>query len=73
MLQKGFVSFRKFCLDSHALPPDFHVKLSDIINNAANELDIFPYFLRHIKDLFPHLEFMEDLKKIGDLRSPSMW
>jgi len=35
--------------------------------------DIFPYFLRHAKEMFPHLGCMEDLKKISDLRDPANW
>ncbi|EEB12247.1 ATP-dependent RNA helicase SUV3, putative [Pediculus humanus corporis] len=73
LIQKGFISFRKFCLDSQNLPPDLHVLLSDIIQSGGNELDIFPYFLQHVKSIFPHLDCMEDLKKIGDLTSPSNW
>ncbi len=35
--------------------------------------DIFPYFLRHAREMFPHLTCMEDLKKISDLRDPANW
>lgn len=35
--------------------------------------DIFPYFLRHAREMFPHLTCMDDLKKISDLRDPANW
>uniref|UniRef100_A0A8W7PBW6 ATP-dependent RNA helicase SUV3 homolog, mitochondrial n=1 Tax=Anopheles coluzzii TaxID=1518534 RepID=A0A8W7PBW6_ANOCL len=71
--QQAFVSFRKYCLDTDALPADLHVVLSDILQGAGHVDDIFPYFLRHVKQIFPHLECMDDLKKISDLRQPANW
>ncbi|KAK6644605.1 hypothetical protein RUM43_000872 [Polyplax serrata] len=73
LLQRGFISFRNYCLQTPNLPPDLHITLADIIRGASNVLDIFPYFLRHLREIFPHLECMEDLKKIGDLRTPANW
>lgn len=29
--------------------------------------------MRHAKQMFPHLECMDDLKKISDLRTPANW
>lgn len=57
------------------LPVDLHVVVSDILQGARNHTDIFPYFLRHAKQMFPHLECMDDLKKISDLRynMPKLW
>lgn len=47
--------------------------ISDILQGAGHVDDIFPYFLRHAKQIFPHLECMDDLKKISDLRQPANW
>lgn len=41
--------------------------------NKGHVTDIFPYFLRHAKEMFPHLTCMDDLKKISDLRDPANW
>lgn len=68
-----YVSFRKYCLEAETLPADLHVVFSDIIQGAGHVDDIFPYFLRHARQMFPHLECMDDLKKISDLRSPANW
>jgi len=68
-----YISFRKFCLEADSLPADLHVVFSDIIQGAGHVDDIFPYFLRHARQMFPHLECMDDLKKISDLRSPANW
>ncbi|XP_053694212.1 ATP-dependent RNA helicase SUV3 homolog, mitochondrial [Sabethes cyaneus] len=71
--QQAFTSFRRYCLETDALPADLHVVLSDILQGAGHVDDIFPYFLRHVKHIFPHLECMDDLKKISDLRQPANW
>ena len=35
--------------------------------------DILPFFLSHAIEMFPHLDCMDDLKKISDLRLPANW
>lgn len=35
--------------------------------------DLFPFFLRHAKQVFPMLDCMDDLRKISDLRLPPNW
>ncbi|MGH0127912.1 UNVERIFIED_CONTAM: hypothetical protein FKN15_032742 [Acipenser sinensis] len=35
--------------------------------------DLYPYFMRHAKQIFPMLDCMEDLRKISDLRVPANW
>lgn len=47
--------------------------ISDILQGAGHIDDIFPYFIRHARKMFPHLECMDDLKKISDLREPANW
>lgn len=71
--QQAFTSFRRYCVDAKTLPVDLHVTISDILQGAGHIDDIFPYFLRHAKQIFPHLECMDDLKKISDLRLPANW
>lgn len=70
---QAYVSFRRYCLEAQNLPADIHVVFSDILQGAGNVSDIFPYFLRHAKMMFPHLDCMDDLKKISDLRLPANW
>ncbi|XP_017892243.1 ATP-dependent RNA helicase SUV3 homolog, mitochondrial isoform X2 [Ceratina calcarata] len=66
-------NFRKYCVDSNSLPPDLHIVLSDIINGAGNVTDIFPYFLRYAKQMYPHIDCLDELRKISDLRNPPFW
>lgn len=41
---------------------------------AAGHIDdIYPYFMRHAKEIFPMLDCMDDLRKISDLRLPANW
>lgn len=35
--------------------------------------ELFPFFLQHSQNVYPHLTCMEDLKKIGDLTEPANW
>nr|CAG4646068.1 EOG090X01V1 [Macrothrix elegans] len=73
LYQQAFLSFRKFCLEAEILPTDLHVLLCDIISGGAHVHNLLPYFMRHAKEIFPHLECLSDLKKISDLRQPASW
>ncbi|CAG7836861.1 unnamed protein product [Allacma fusca] len=73
LFHQAFISFRKLCLESESLPVEIHVVFSDVIQGAAHVDSLFPYFIQHAKQIFPHLECMDDLKKISDLRSPANW
>lgn len=71
--QEASNSFRRYCIESESLPVDLHVVVCDIIQGVGNVTDIFPYFMRHAKEIFPHIDCMDDLKKISDLRTPANW
>ncbi|KAK9877040.1 hypothetical protein WA026_016067 [Henosepilachna vigintioctopunctata] len=70
---QSYVSFRRYLIEADSLPVDLHVVISDIIQGAGNVTDLFPYFMKHAKQMFPHLDCMDDLKKISDLRTPANW
>ncbi|KAH8311076.1 hypothetical protein KR044_004131 [Drosophila immigrans] len=71
--QQAFGSFRRYCIEAENLPVDLHIIFSDIMQGAGHIDDVFPYFLRHAKTVFPHIDCMDDLKKISDLRQPANW
>ncbi|KAM9816834.1 ATP-dependent RNA helicase SUPV3L1, mitochondrial [Neosynchiropus ocellatus] len=73
LFHQAFVSFRKYALEVASLPADLHIILSDICAGAGHIDDIFPYFMRHAKQIFPMLDCMDDLRKISDLRVPANW
>lgn len=73
LFQQTFISFRKFCIESKPLQADLHIVCSDLVQGHGHITDLFPYFLRHAKEIFPHLECMEELQKISDLRLPANW
>ncbi|XP_030271442.1 ATP-dependent RNA helicase SUPV3L1, mitochondrial [Sparus aurata] len=73
LFHQAFISFRKYVLEMTALPADLHIILSDICFGAGHVDDIYPYFMRHAKQVFPMLDCMEDLRKISDLRHPANW
>lgn len=71
--QQTFASFRRYCIEAENLPADLHIVISDILQGAGHSNDILPYFLRFARKMFPHLDCMEDLKQISDLRTPANW
>lgn len=70
--QQAFSAFRRFCIEE-TLPADLHIVVADILAGAGHVDDIYPYFLRHARKMFPHLECMDDLRQISDLRTPANW
>ncbi|XP_022598108.1 ATP-dependent RNA helicase SUPV3L1, mitochondrial [Seriola dumerili] len=73
LFHQAFISFRKYTMDSSSLPADLHIILSDICCGAGHLDDIYPYFMRHAKQIFPMLDCIDDLRKISDLRVPANW
>ncbi|XP_026134410.1 ATP-dependent RNA helicase SUPV3L1, mitochondrial-like [Carassius auratus] len=73
LFHQAFVSFRKYVLEMNSLNAEFHIILSDICCGAGHIDDIFPYFMRHAKEIFPMLDCLDDLRKISDLRVPANW
>ncbi|BET03407.1 ATP-dependent RNA helicase SUV3 [Nesidiocoris tenuis] len=70
---QAYISFRRYCLECESLPVDIHIVVSDILKGATHITDMFPYFLKHARQIFPHLDCMDDLKRISDLTSPPSW
>ncbi|XP_075880210.1 ATP-dependent RNA helicase SUPV3L1, mitochondrial [Nelusetta ayraudi] len=73
LFHQAFISFRKFVLELTSLPADLHIILSDVCYGAGHIDDLYPYFMRHAKQIFPMLDCMDDLRKISDLRLPANW
>lgn len=71
--QQSFASFRRYCFELDKLPTELYIKIYDIIHGAAHFDDLFPYFLKHAREIYPHLDCMNDLKKISDLSNPANW
>ncbi|XP_046885189.1 ATP-dependent RNA helicase SUPV3L1, mitochondrial [Hypomesus transpacificus] len=73
LFHQAFISFRKHVLEMSAISADLHIILNDICCGAGHIDDIYPYFMRHAKRIFPMLDCMDDLRKISDLRVPANW
>ncbi|NXJ07990.1 SUV3 helicase, partial [Odontophorus gujanensis] len=79
LFHQAFISFRKYIMESGSVSADLHIILSDLCCGAGNVCllghvdDLFPFFLRHAKQIFPMLDCMDDLRKISDLRLPPNW
>jgi hypothetical protein len=70
LYHQAYISFRKYCLDVKHLPTELYILFSDVLKGSAHVDDIFPYFLRHARKVFPHLDCLEDLRVISDLTDP---
>lgn len=73
LLVEAFSSFRKKILDQKVIETEIHVILSDIIHGTGHVDDLFPAFLKHAKLIYPHIDCLDDLKRISDLRLPPNW
>nr|CAG4651622.1 EOG090X01V1 [Triops cancriformis] len=73
LFHQAFLSFRRYCLESTSLPVDVHVTLSDVIAGASHVDNLLPFFLQHARQVFPHLDCLDDLRKISDLTNPALW
>ncbi|KAF6041183.1 hypothetical protein EB796_000521 [Bugula neritina] len=68
---QAFSEFRKYCATISPLPSELHIKLSDIINGYGTATDLFPFFLQHAKVMYPHLDYVKDLRHASNLTSPA--
>lgn len=73
LFYRAYISFRKYCYKSESLPPELYVTFCDIIDGHGHATDIFPFFLSHARQVFPHLECHEELRKISYLGLPHNW
>lgn len=73
LFMKVFISFRRFCFKSVSLPPELYITFCDIIDGHRHLTDLWPFFLSHAREVFPHLECHEELRKISDLGLPHSW
>ncbi|VDD93993.1 unnamed protein product, partial [Enterobius vermicularis] len=65
-------SFRNYCRNAKPLDPAIFVIISDIFLGHSVD-SLFPYFLAHARKVFPHLECIDDLRRISDLTQPHNW
>ncbi|XP_017488931.1 PREDICTED: ATP-dependent RNA helicase SUPV3L1, mitochondrial-like [Rhagoletis zephyria] len=73
LLIEAFSSYRRKILEAKVLDPEIHILLSDIVHAKGHVDDLFPSFLKHAKQIYPHIDCLDDLKKISDLRLPPNW
>jgi ATP-dependent RNA helicase SUPV3L1/SUV3 len=73
MFKESILSFRKLCFHTIKLPEGLQAKLGKIISKEANTTDLFPFFLNHAYELYPHLKCMDELKIQSNLAEPAYW
>ncbi|CAB3409903.1 unnamed protein product [Caenorhabditis bovis] len=75
LFMRAFKSFREYVTPNNlsSVDPALLILLSDI-NKGEKDVDmLYPFFLDHAKQVFPHLEAMDDLRIISDLTQPHNW
>ncbi|CAP26340.3 Protein CBG06022 [Caenorhabditis briggsae] len=72
---RAFKSFREYCTpeDLSSVDPGLLILMSDISKGGKDCEMLYPFFLDHSKQVFPHLEAMDDLRIISDLTRPHNW
>ncbi|XP_056386282.1 ATP-dependent RNA helicase SUPV3L1, mitochondrial [Hyla sarda] len=73
LFHQAFISFRRCVMENDPLQVDLHIVLNDICCGVGHMDDVFPFFMRHAKQVFPMLDCLDDLRKISDLRLPPNW
>lgn len=75
LFMRSFKSFREYCTpeDLNSVDPGLLILLSDISKGTKDCEMLYPFFLDHAKQVFPHLEAMDDLRIISDLTRPHNW
>ncbi|EFO90455.1 hypothetical protein CRE_04454 [Caenorhabditis remanei] len=75
LFMRSFKSFREYCTpdDLSSVDPALLILLSDISKGVKDCEMLYPFFLDHSKQVFPHLEAMDDLRIISDLTRPHNW
>lgn len=73
IFSRAFLSFRRYCYKSLSLPPELYVTFCDISRGHGHESNLFPFFLSHAREAFPHLECQEELRRISDFGLPHQW
>uniref|UniRef100_A0A8R1HXG4 Suv3_N domain-containing protein n=1 Tax=Caenorhabditis japonica TaxID=281687 RepID=A0A8R1HXG4_CAEJA len=75
LFMRAFKSFRDYCTpaDLNSVDVALLVLFSDISKGGKDCEMLYPFFLDHSKQVFPHLEAMDDLRIISDLTQPHNW
>ncbi|XP_074601092.1 suv3 RNA helicase [Brevipalpus obovatus] len=70
---QAFKSFCEFCAKTDTILPELHMVFCDILDGDGHVDDLYPFFVKHAREIFPHLECIDELRKISDLRLPPNW
>ncbi|KAL3120609.1 hypothetical protein niasHT_007901 [Heterodera trifolii] len=77
LFDKAFQSFRLLCCSENASPqsmePTLRITFSDIKNQEQSVDSLYPFFVKHARCVFPHLECLKELQVISDLTQPHNW
>lgn len=73
LYEQAFKSFQKFCVENNPLPAELHIVFSDILGGHSSVDELYQPFVKHARSIFPHLDCIDELKKISDLRLPPNW
>ncbi|CAI5449431.1 unnamed protein product [Caenorhabditis angaria] len=75
LFMRAFRSFKEYCTpeDLSSVDSGLLILFSDISKGEKDVEILYSFFLDHAKQVFPHLEAMDDLRIISDLTKPHNW
>lgn len=65
--------FRRYCCETNTLPADLYNAITKILKGEQELALLYPYFLRYLDEIYPHLKYMDTLKLASDLCEPAKW
>lgn len=69
----AFAGFRRYCCESDKLPGDIYEKITAILSGELDRGQLYPFFVRYLDELYPHLKYMDTLKLASNLCDPANW
>lgn len=69
----AFAGFRRYCCESDKLPGDIYETITSILSGIIGVGSLYPFFLRYLDEIYPHLKYMDTLKLASNLCEPANW
>uniref|UniRef100_A0A915CQU7 RNA helicase n=1 Tax=Ditylenchus dipsaci TaxID=166011 RepID=A0A915CQU7_9BILA len=73
LFEEAANSFRAFCTKQGYFDGELRIIFDDIKEQKHSADLLFPHFLSHARQIFPHIDSMKELKQTSDLTQPHTW
>ena len=61
-----YLSFQQLCTQDETIPSSLFTTLKSIVQNKAEEYELYPHFVNHAKILFPQLANLQKIQSVAD-------